>query len=320
MLEKIYALLHKKYGTEPPESISERVKEELRFLGKHKYMDDIFELDDFISDIKCGHEPFVAVRTTSSSLILNILGMTACNPLPPHYYCPECKSVEFEDAIDGFDLPEKLCPVCGYPLERDGHNIPVEQMTAKKFPKHPFVFHLSKDAYDLLPKYFKEFREEPYDSNKIGIGNRLCAFFVNDYKHFTGKKLDPSSKPKISEICDSSVNFLKESYGIDEVSHSRFSEILFEYGRTKGRRRTETPESIRILFCEDLLLKLLSLGMDHYTAYRGTYFAARGSGVHEEIKEVLSEEDKTQIAEGRYMPSKALAIEWLCYIARIYTK
>ena len=63
---------------------------------------------------------------TGASFVSYLLGATEIDPLKPHYYCPDCKTVMFDNsADDGWDLPHKQCP-CGKIMIADGHNIPFE--------------------------------------------------------------------------------------------------------------------------------------------------------------------------------------------------
>lgn len=74
-------------------------------------------------------KPYVTnfAGTLSSSLISYLLGITNVNPLPPHYRCPSRDYSDFDtsryNAKAGADLPDKLCPVCGKKLIKDGFNL-----------------------------------------------------------------------------------------------------------------------------------------------------------------------------------------------------
>lgn len=66
-----------------------------------------------------------------SSFVAWLMGATSCNPLSPHYYCPNCHAVEFrKDVRDGWDLPRKEC-TCGHAMRREGHQITIEYLAQK---------------------------------------------------------------------------------------------------------------------------------------------------------------------------------------------
>ncbi len=59
------------------------------------------------------------------SVLDYLLDISPIDPLPAHYTCPACHYTEEAfNTADGFDLAEKICPVCGQPMLHDGHNCP----------------------------------------------------------------------------------------------------------------------------------------------------------------------------------------------------
>ena len=73
-------------------------------------------------------------------------GITEVNPLSPHYYCKKCHYNDFySDDVKAFaggagcDMPDKICPVCGEKLTKDGFDIPFETFLGFKGDKEPDI-------------------------------------------------------------------------------------------------------------------------------------------------------------------------------------
>ncbi len=118
--------MHKRYGEPVPIEILNR------FLSEQAEMEntDMIVYFDFLSVLlseakKC--REYIRVRGgTGSSFVSYLLGATEVNPLRPHYYCPDCRTVVFDSSMDdGWDLQEKTC-LCAKVMVGDGHNIPFE--------------------------------------------------------------------------------------------------------------------------------------------------------------------------------------------------
>ena len=121
--EKILNAFKKKYIHGVSSLIENRLYEEIGILQRFDLMDEIETLSNWKKNIQGIR--YYAGDVTANSLVLYILGLTKTNPLPPHYYCEDCRMVKFIDSKsikDGYDLKDKQCS-CGGTMVGDGHNL-----------------------------------------------------------------------------------------------------------------------------------------------------------------------------------------------------
>ena len=143
------------YGEHPPILIANRFKTEklllheqdillwMGFLGK---LQEKFTQQNAYFDIRGAQ--------IGASFVAWLLGGSNVNPLPAHYYCPVCKSVEFVSTEKcGIDLLDKKC-TCGMDYQKDGFSIDAVHM----YPLTKWLeIYVSSNATDIVKKCLEEY-------------------------------------------------------------------------------------------------------------------------------------------------------------------
>ena len=141
-----YNRAHEIYGDDLPQIVVDRMEKELSsIIGNGFAVMYIIAQKLVWKSVADGY--LVGSRgSVGSSLVAYLAGITEVNSLQAHYLCKKCHYVDFDsDYVKSFagrsgcDMEDKVCPVCGSPLSKEGHDIPFETFLGFKGNKEPDI-------------------------------------------------------------------------------------------------------------------------------------------------------------------------------------